>query len=107
MSSYIVGPMKEIEWEIDLGFFIENLLQKWPDITFKREKREIRGAETVSWEVKIGANSLYCWLHPTHNTISMEGGDLEDYVQIALWFRMLVPRLELKEYQKLDKADAI
>ena len=77
-------------WQVDIDYFIDNLQEKWPNAPF-RFMSEIIPTDLVEWEPKMGRNELLCIFYKDQQTISMEGGDLSDYAEIALWYRQLVP----------------
>jgi 2-iminobutanoate/2-iminopropanoate deaminase len=90
MSGYIVGPRDAdaAGWRIDPDDLIASLRQNWPEAEPYTDPHSSR--PLLAWDIQV-IQPVHCWFDPACPTGLYLEGDLKDCVQVALWFRTLVP----------------
>jgi hypothetical protein len=89
-ATYIieVGPASDFRFDPDqLG---REVCIKWPDTRLAAEG-DLADESQYSWSVMMNGQEVLCVLSETFDSLWMRQGTLEEYCEIAIWLRTLVP----------------
>ncbi|HEX2916242.1 MAG TPA: hypothetical protein VH186_36110 [Chloroflexia bacterium] len=89
MSDYfIISPLEEIDWKIDLEDFIQKLVAEWSEAKVEIDNNP-QSPYLLEFELKLGEYQVSRYVNRT--ALFMAGGDLKEYAEIAVWYRKIVP----------------
>ena len=87
---YVTPPTEAACWSQPIEAFERHLRSRWPDARIRPLNDEDRA---LTWKVPMTHNVLVGEVDRNGTTIVLDG-DFHDCIEVAIWFRALVPEVQ-------------
>lgn len=104
MSGYVVIPAESARWRVDPAYFADSARRTWPRANIQFTMDPASGS-LLTWEPEPGRDIMGFFLKD-QQTIHLEGV-LDACVDVALWYRKLVPPEHLLLFCDEDQNDRV
>jgi hypothetical protein len=91
---YLIGPIEDSHWRMDIDHFLISLKASWPNVCFRFETA---GNTTSMFYWEQGSpeegDEIHGVMFEDRQRVSLEsfGNEIQNCARFALWYRWLVP----------------